>query len=68
MKSIEEQLQLIRRGTDEIIPEDELIEKLKKGQPLIVKAGFDPTAPDLHLGHTVLIRSLIHIPSPRDRD
>ena len=58
MKSIEEQLQLIRRGTDEIIPEDELIEKLKKGQPLIVKAGFDPTAPDLHLGHTVLINKM----------
>lgn len=58
MKSIEEQLQVIRRGADEIIPEDDLIEKLKKGHPLIVKAGFDPTAPDLHLGHTVLINKM----------
>ena len=58
MKSIEEQLQIIRRGADEIIPEDDLIEKLKKGQPLNVKAGFDPTAPDLHLGHTVLINKM----------
>ncbi len=58
MKSIEKQLQTIRRGADEIIPEDDLIEKLKKGQPLTVKAGFDPTAPDLHLGHTVLINKM----------
>ena len=58
MKSIEKQLQIIRRGADEIIPEDDLIEKLKKGQPLTVKAGFDPTAPDLHLGHTVLINKM----------
>ena len=58
MKSIEEQLSVIRRGTEEIIPEEELIEKLKTGKPLIVKAGFDPTAPDLHLGHTVLINKL----------
>lgn len=48
----------IKRGTDEILPEDELIEKLKSGKPLTVKAGFDPTAPDLHLGHTVLINKL----------
>lgn len=58
MKTIEEQLQIIHRGTEEIIPEEELIEKLKKGQPLTVKAGFDPTAPDLHLGHTVLINKM----------
>ncbi|MGH1427002.1 MAG: tyrosine--tRNA ligase [Arenicella sp.] len=58
MSTIEEQLRIIRRGTEEIIPEAELVEKLKKGQPLTVKAGFDPTAPDLHLGHTVLINKL----------
>ena len=45
----------IKRGTDEILPEEELITKLKTGKPLTIKAGFDPTAPDLHLGHTVLI-------------
>lgn len=48
----------IKRGTDEILPEDDLIEKLKSGKPLTIKAGFDPTAPDLHLGHTVLINKL----------
>lgn len=48
----------IKRGTDEILPEDDLIEKLKSGKTLTVKAGFDPTAPDLHLGHTVLINKL----------
>lgn len=48
----------IKRGTDEILPEDTLIEKLKLGKPLTIKAGFDPTAPDLHLGHTVLINKL----------
>jgi len=53
-------MQLIRRGSEEIIEEDELIQKLKKGVPLRVKAGFDPTAPDLHLGHTVLIQKLKH--------
>ncbi len=58
MSTIEEQLRIIRRGAEEIIPEAELVEKLKKGQPLTVKAGFDPTAPDLHLGHTVLINKL----------
>lgn len=58
MKSIEEQLLVIHRGAEEIIPEVELLEKLKKGQPLTIKAGFDPTAPDLHLGHTVLINKL----------
>lgn len=58
MKTIEEQLSVIRRGAEEIIPEEELVAKLKKGQPLTVKAGFDPTAPDLHLGHTVLINKM----------
>ena len=48
----------IKRGTDEILPEEELITKLKTGKPLTIKAGFDPTAPDLHLGHTVLINKL----------
>ncbi|MFC3092618.1 tyrosine--tRNA ligase [Alteromonas sediminis] len=48
----------IKRGTDEILPEQELVEKLKTGKPLTIKAGFDPTAPDLHLGHTVLINKL----------
>jgi len=58
MPSIEENLQLIKRGSDEILLENELIEKLKQNKPLRVKAGFDPTAPDLHLGHTVLINKL----------
>lgn len=54
----EEQLALIKRGVEEVIPEDELLAKLKEGRPLRIKAGFDPTAPDLHLGHTVLINKL----------
>jgi tyrosyl-tRNA synthetase len=58
MKSVEEQLALIKRGAEEILIEAELVEKLKRGQPLRIKAGFDPTAPDLHLGHTVLINKL----------
>ncbi|WP_019883709.1 MULTISPECIES: tyrosine--tRNA ligase [unclassified Methylophilus] len=51
-------LAIIKRGADELLIEQELIEKLKTGKPLRVKAGFDPTAPDLHLGHTVLINKL----------
>lgn len=58
MLSIDEQLAVIKRGAEEILVESELVEKLKLGRPLIVKAGFDPTAPDLHLGHTVLINKL----------
>ena len=58
MASIEENLTIIRRGADEVLIEAELVEKLKRGKPLRVKAGFDPTAPDLHLGHTVLINKL----------
>ena len=58
MKPIEEQLDIIQRGTDEILVEKELVDKLKEGLPLRIKAGFDPTAPDLHLGHTVLINKL----------
>ena len=55
---ISEQLEIIKRGCDELIVEAEFVEKLKTGRPLRVKAGFDPTAPDLHLGHTVLISKL----------
>lgn len=58
MASIDEALAVIKRGVDELIPEEELVEKLKQGRPLRIKAGFDPTAPDLHLGHTVLINKL----------
>ncbi len=58
MSSIEGSLQIIRRGADEILLEEELVKKLKRGTPLRIKAGFDPTAPDLHLGHTVLINKL----------
>ncbi|HEY9268945.1 MAG TPA: tyrosine--tRNA ligase [Methylotenera sp.] len=55
---INQQLAIIKRGADELLIEAELVEKLKKGKPLRIKAGFDPTAPDLHLGHTVLINKL----------
>ncbi|KCY47375.1 tyrosine--tRNA ligase [Acinetobacter baumannii 1571545] len=54
----EEQLALIQRGTHEIISEEDLLKKLRENRPLKIKAGFDPTAPDLHLGHTVLINKL----------
>lgn len=56
--SLRESFDLIRRGADEILVEAELIKKLERGKPLRIKAGFDPTAPDLHLGHTVLINKL----------
>jgi tyrosyl-tRNA synthetase len=63
-KPVDEQLSYLKKGSAEIIRESELRDKLeqsrKTGKPLIVKAGFDPTAPDLHLGHTVLIRKLKH--------
>jgi tyrosyl-tRNA synthetase len=55
---IKGQLETIKRGADELLVEQELVEKLRTGRPLRVKAGFDPTAPDLHLGHTVLINKL----------
>ena len=58
MPSIEESLNLIKRGAEEVLVEAELVDKLKCGKPLRIKAGFDPTAPDLHLGHTVLINKL----------
>jgi len=61
---VEQQLDVVRRGAVDIIREEELIEKLKRsqkaGKPLRVKAGFDPTAPDIHIGHTVLIRKMKH--------
>ncbi|MCK4690689.1 MAG: tyrosine--tRNA ligase, partial [Desulfuromonadales bacterium] len=58
MKSVQEQMEILRRGAVEILVEAELEERLKEGRPLRIKAGFDPTAPDLHLGHTVLIQKL----------
>lgn len=58
MLNIEEQLKVIKRGAVEIVSEEELRLKLKEGRPLTIKAGFDPTAADLHLGHTVLLRKL----------
>ncbi|MGE0073397.1 MAG: tyrosine--tRNA ligase, partial [Thiomonas sp.] len=51
-------MQLLSRGAEEIIPEQQLVERLSEGRPLRVKAGFDPTAPDLHLGHAVLLHKL----------
>jgi tyrosyl-tRNA synthetase len=61
---LNEQMDIIRRGTVDLLPEDELVKKLensiKKNKPLIIKQGFDPTAPDIHLGHTVGIRKLKH--------
>ena len=60
MLDIDSQMKLIRRGAAELIDEGELRKKLSRGTPLTVKAGFDPTAPDLHLGHTVLIHKLRH--------
>lgn len=62
--NLQEQIKLIKRGTVEIISEDELIQKIKKseatGRPLKVKLGLDPTAPDIHLGHTVVLRKMRH--------
>jgi len=60
MEDVQAQLALIKRGADELLVEAELVERLKSGKRLRVKAGFDPTAPDLHLGHTVLINKLRH--------
>mgnify|MGYP002524987112 FL=1 len=57
-KTVTEALLEIRRGAEEILVEAELIERLETGKPLRVKVGFDPTAPDLHLGHTVLINKM----------
>ena len=60
MKPITEQLDIIRRGCGELLLENELEQKLALGRPLRIKAGFDPTAPDLHLGHTVLLNKMRH--------
>jgi len=64
MSELDRQLEIIRRGAVEIIPEDELKEKLRRslatGRPLQVKLGLDPTAPDIHLGHTVVLHKLRH--------
>lgn len=60
MIDVESSLALIKRGAEELLVEAELVEKLKSGRPLRIKAGFDPTAPDLHLGHTVLLNKLRH--------
>ena len=64
MKSVEEQIALIERGTVDLISREDLSQKLTRsletGKPLNIKAGFDPTAPDLHLGHTVLLQKLRH--------
>ncbi|MCM8794733.1 MAG: tyrosine--tRNA ligase [Candidatus Omnitrophica bacterium] len=60
MKNLSDQLSLIKRGLSEIISEPELVRKLSRGKPLVIKAGFDPTAPDLHLGHVVLLNKLRH--------
>jgi tyrosyl-tRNA synthetase len=60
MMSIDEQLIYLKKGLAELIREEDLRERLKAGRPLRVKAGFDPTAPDLHLGHTVLLRKMKH--------
>ncbi|MEI7035131.1 tyrosine--tRNA ligase [Fulvimonas yonginensis] len=58
MNELEQALALISRGADEIIKQEELVERLGRGRPLRIKAGFDPTAPDLHLGHTVLLNKM----------
>ncbi|MEN8179191.1 MAG: tyrosine--tRNA ligase [Pseudomonadota bacterium] len=58
MTDVTTALDLILRGTDEVLPKEALIKKLEKGRPLKIKAGFDPTAPDLHVGHTVLVNKL----------
>ena len=55
MKNIDEQLEVIKHGASEIIQEDELVKKLKSGKKLVIKAGLDPTMPDMHLGHTVVL-------------
>lgn len=60
MRAVEEELKLIKRGSEELLIEADLLAKLRTGRPLRIKAGFDPTAPDLHLGHTVLINKLRH--------
>ena len=60
MVPVAEAMETIKRGCDELLVEEELIGKLKRGRTLKVKLGMDPTAPDLHLGHTVVINKLRH--------
>ncbi|MFQ5951911.1 MAG: tyrosine--tRNA ligase [Candidatus Omnitrophota bacterium] len=60
MRPVDEQLKIIKRGTEEIISIPELKGKLSRKKPLIIKAGFDPSAPDIHLGHTVILRKMKH--------
>ncbi len=60
MATLSEALELIKRGSEEVLVEEELVKKLARGQPLRVKLGMDPTAPDLHLGHTVVLTKLRH--------
>ena len=58
MNDPKKQIEIIKQGIDEIIGEDDLFKKLEAGKKLVVKVGFDPTAPDLHLGHTVILRKM----------
>ena len=58
MGAVDKAMAAIKKGADEILLESELVKRLEEGKPLRIKAGFDPTAPDLHLGHTVLINKL----------
>ena len=58
--TVEESIELITRGINEVIGLEEIKEKLKEGKQLTIKAGFDPTAPDIHLGHTVLLKKMRH--------
>ena len=67
MLPAETQLTEIRRGVEDILVEEDLRAKLREGRPLRVKAGFDPTAPDLHLGHTVLHQQDAAVPGPGPR-
>ena len=66
---VDEQMTVLRRGVEEIVPEDELAEKLRTSRetdtPLVVKLGCDPSRPDLHLGHTVVLRKLRQFPPGR---
>ena len=58
MRDLKKQLEIIKQGIEEIIGEDDLVQKLKDNKKLTIKVGFDPTAPDLHLGHTVVLRKM----------
>src|SRR3989442_664871 len=58
MQPVDEQLAILRRGTVDLLPEDEMVAKLREGRPLRVKLGADPSAPDLHLGHAVVLTKL----------